>query len=371
MRQFGVFLFFILVVLTNFQTFADVVNPTDLQNEDFVVFGEGNARQTYAHLRIADLPSLHTRVIYSKEGLVKPNSKGIVILLPGTSGNINSVYGIKQSLGPLANVLYKMGYSPIAFQPPIYFHADRSESERAPYVDQYGNLEGNLNWLQSIFAFIEKQNVARLPTFGIFRSTFAAVGLEALHLYLQGDPRFTFFSNMESLGAFGLDGHSPEEIAAWHAAEVAYFNKQTGDLSVIAAAPKIFGGMTHQSETLEPAESMMRRPKVFLTAGSLDEFVDGKVHRLFGPILKFANAHPDVVSTLVWHDGFHDPSRGIPKKHVPTMTRMKILLGILLSPDLLENHSQLLYLPDVEQVIAPLSIRERVRCGEVLAGFLG
>ncbi len=47
----------------------------DLTNVKTAEFGTGRRRQNFPGLKVADFPALHTRMIFSKDGLIQPNSK--------------------------------------------------------------------------------------------------------------------------------------------------------------------------------------------------------------------------------------------------------------------------------------------------------
>ena len=295
-----------------------------------------------------------------------------MLLLPGTSGNVSSEYGIEQSLGPIASVVQKMGYSPVAFQPSIYFNAGGTPEERAPILKRYGNLEGNLEWFAQILAFsqarVELSSLPAQPLYGILRCTFAAIGLEALHRSLQGETRFDFLRRFSSLGAFGLLGHTPEAIEKWSAAEEVYYLerfKEKGDPLDVKAAPAIFREMTHQTQKIKGVTGPL--PKIIPTVGARDEFVNGELTPLIWPVLNFGRNHPDISTTLIFHDGFHNPSVEIRELRVSTMERMRPILDKLFEPaELKDRGMDLLFHPSKKEVLRPLPQVRVQQCVELL-----
>lgn len=339
-----------------------------LPGEQIVQFGEGKQTQTFRDLRIAALPALDTRVIYSRRGLVFPGAKGLALIYPGTSGRVTSEYGIERSLAPIANEFVKRGYAVIAFQPPIYHLADDAVARR-PYLEKYGNLEGNLRWLMSTVEFAQKQipEGQSLDLFNVSRSTFAAVSLEALHLYAGGDEAYRLMGRFNGVLAMGLDGHSPEEIAEWHASEVDFFlrkHPEKADEPVVMAAPKIFGAMTHQTQ-LGKTKPGLSVPYVISTAGSRDEFAGGKISKLLKPVVAFSKHHPDLAVNLALHDGHHDPGRqvtGLGKEAGP-MSRLRMVLDRFLDPGLSRGSGlSVTYHPERAKFEAPLSREEIGLC---------
>jgi len=342
----------------------------DLMNIRPVDFGEGKSRQVFSKLKHASLPSLHTQIIYPANAINPKESKGIVILLPGTSANTSSEFGLMQSLGPLANQILKKQFTPLAFQPPIYDQANESAEQRAPLLEKFSNLESNLDWLAEILKLAASLARDGQKLYLIGRSTFAAVSLEALHRYAQNDSRFEIISKFKSFGVFGLDGHTRSEIDAWHSAEVEYYfqkHPEKADPAVVLAAPQIFSEMRHQTEISTTARPS---PEVFVAFGSRDEFCNGCMEALLKPILGFKNNHPNLSINLVRHDGYHDISRAIPDARAQTMARTKVFLDLLFGNTQLDQTSgsqlKIHFIPDEESVLDPLSTEQRTVCSRLL-----
>lgn len=301
-----------------------------------LAFGEGSSKQTYSRLVSADLPELHTVAVYAKAGIVPPQSKGLVIVLGGTSGRITSEYGLKPSLAPVVNELVKRGYAAIGFQQPIYWQANADEGTRRPFLERYSRVEAKIDWLSGVteFALARARRFApqaAQQVFALGRSTGAADFAEAFHRRYHSSPQAGFVRHFSAFLLMGLDGHREEEIAHWHEAERDFFIQQhpeKGDLPVVLSAPQLFRGMRWETERAERS-TRDPLPTVYLTMGARDEF--SPTAALEMPIRGFVGSHPEAHGVIVKHDGFHDLSRGIPGVAAP-MERMKTVLDRVLSP---------------------------------------
>jgi len=337
--------------------------------------GEGDGKQSQVQgfpktLVVAPLPELDSEVIYSKEGITFPGMKGFVILVPGTSARIDSEFGLKRSMGPLANMLVDAGYGVLAFRQPIYHMAEDPEL-RKPYLEKYGKLDGNLDWFLKATEFAQSRLPEGTPLHFMGRSTGTGVALQALHEYANGNPRFDILKHFETMLFMSVDGHTEDAIKEWHEAEIKEFiveKPETGDPPVVMACPTIFRDMTWQTRMVSAIETLKRKmPKVFMTGGSRDEFTDLSVS--LGPAMDFAKNHPGLFIGVLLHDGFHNPNRPIPG--VPgaeTMSRTKMLTSWPLYPEArrLEPGVHVVFNPTPEAVWSPMSASEQANCRRIL-----
>jgi len=272
-------------------------------------------------------------------------------------------------MSPLANQLAKRQLAPLAFQPPIYWKADQGEVERAPFLQQYGTLAGNMNWLNKVIDFViarmplDDNGNPTLPLYLIGRSTGAALGMQSVHQYLLGDTHYDKLRFFKGFLFTGVSGHTESAIETWHQNERRFYfdeNPLKGDKPVILAAPEIFRQMQWQTHAVETHDVVngSGAPRIFATLGARDEFVYTSFEALADPIMDFALNHPQALTTLMFHDGHHDPSREIKDasgvKRVESMERMKAMLDTLLgNEDSAETNArgaQILFMPHQNEV---------------------
>jgi hypothetical protein len=301
--------------------------------------------------------------------------KGFVVVYPGTSGHISSDFGLFRSLGPIANLLVSEGYGVLAFRQAIYNKSDDPVA-RLPFLEHYKKLENNLTWVMQTIEFANSflpqvNGRPAVPFHFISRSTGTGVGLEALHRFSKGDSRYRSISLFQSMLLMSVDGHTPDAIEKWHSAEVREFIYEkplTGDAPVVMASPGIFRDMRWQTEFV-PSATMANThlPLVYLTVGSRDEFSAPSIS--LRPIIDFSRNHPGLFTGLLFHDGFHNPNRAIPKVDgAGTMTRTAQLLSYLLYPYESRPHPgfHAAFTPTLEMVFEPLNEEERRRCHHLL-----
>ncbi len=320
-----------------------------------VTFGEGKSQQTFPRLVKTDLPGLHTVIIHSKNGIVPDDSKGIVMSLPGSGGKVGSEFGIVRSLSPLVNLLekyFKVGA--VGLQLPIYFQSEGKREVRAPYLEKYGNIQGNIEWISNMAAFIRSQDVHKgtekqRPLFLTGRSTGAALLLQTYHEFAMGNPKFQWLADVDAIFAMAVDGHTPEYIEKWHKTESEYLWKyaSAADFPVMYKGPKIFEAMTWQTQTANEAPKG-KIPRLFMTIGVQDEFNPTSV--LEGPIKDFVRAHPFADITLIMHDGFHDMGRAIPGV-TQSLERFKVALTQFMTEKPTGQKLNIVYYPDEATVL--------------------
>jgi len=331
----------------------------------------GKQKQGFAStLVVAPLSDLHTEVIYSKQGIAFDGMKGFVVMYPGTSAAITSDFGLMRSMGPLANLLVREGYGVMAFRQPIYYMAEQPEL-REPYLQKYGNLDGNLEWYLKTLQYVQSKIPPGTPLHSVGRSTGTGVQLEALHRYSRGDSGFELMGKFKTMLLMSVDGHTPESIATWHEAEVKEFiveKPETGDKPVVMACPKIFSDMNWQTQLVRESEMAGRpMPEIYLTAGSRDEFTKPSVS--LGPIHDFVKNHPGLFVGLLFHDGFHNPNRPIPGvEGAGTMSRTQMLVSWPLYPKATPYSPgfDVAYLPSRGHVWSPLDASEQAVCKRIL-----
>lgn len=256
---------------------------------------------TFSDLLISPLHDQHTFVMYSAEGLVQPNSKGVVVLFPGT-GAIRKKYGVAGSMTSPARSLRKMGYDILAFDNPLYYPSGEASPEvRKPYIEQYGNLEAQLtSYFRALeFAAAQLSDSQELLVFG--RSTGAAMSLEAVHQYQLGNPQAAIMGRVKRVLVGGIHGHTEQDIAGWVQKEHSTVSSDLDPL-VDPTSAVIFRAMGWQTH---PAVGE-RGPEIIAILSGNDEFATLREQE--SPLKQFSENHSAVGVLGYYTDTRHNPA---------------------------------------------------------------
>jgi pimeloyl-ACP methyl ester carboxylesterase len=329
----------------------------------------------YKRLKVADLPELDTRLIYPSGGYYWPKSKGLVFLLPGTSGRIDSEYGFLNSQIQLADYLQRSGYSVIALQQPLYWLAE-NEIARLPILEKYSHLINHLRWFKKIFEkfsgpFLE--NPEPQPIYLIGRSWGAMEAAELVHQRLIENTEFQFVDHFTKMLFMGFDGTLESQIDLWHRGEVQHFiidRPESGDAAVVRLGPILARQMSWQKDAVED-RGQLSKLEIIIGWGSSEEYCDNQQSTMMIPILDFGRLHPGLAVTAACHPGYHNMA-----KMVPSVPEAAKPLGILRSvlDDLFDTKPvkpgfRTKFYPSRETVYGRLLSAEAEKCRLLLAGF--
>lgn len=366
----------LVLLLAVFCRFSNADLPGEFPNERIVQFKVTNdqgktSTQAFPNLVIANLPDLHTRIIYRKDGLTPKGMKGFVIIRPGISGAIDDVFGFER-LAPMANEIRKQGYGVALLQPPIYY--GDTPAEREKWVGHYSSLKNTLQWYEQTNKFFLDRVPKNLKVHTIERCFFASIALQAIHECSKKRGSESI-ERLESLLLIGPDSHT--DIDTWHQAELDYFgkeeNRKKGDMQIIMAAPKVYRDMSFQTEFVTSGETRgMKFPQIFITTGSRDQFFTGEPSKLLVTPADFFQAHKGLPITLFWHAGAHSPSQEIKQHGVVLYKNMELIRPML---DRAFNGGNggkpgqlnLVYVPDAEAVLSPVKADDLESCQAILA----
>lgn len=311
-------------------------------------------------LVIAPSADFHTKVLYSRKGLIPGKSiRGLVLLYPGTSAATHSEFGLGNSMGRLVQMLTDGGYAAIAFQPPIYWLAEDATA-RIPYVERYTDLNNDLLWLKQTAEFAnqalkDELGTDQIDAFYYGRSTFAAVGLEAYHRWYQAEPGSEFVAKFRRMLLPGLLGHKRENIASWGEAERVFYkvlHPDKADIPVVDSALKLFPQMGWQTASHALQKPQGEGPTLDFTLGILDEFCENRPSTNLQPIFDFVNAHPSASVELLVHNGLHNPAQPVPgETSEAAAKRLRLILDSFLSPTRAPKGFQSFYVPDRSSVL--------------------
>ena len=308
------------------KSFADnKFTPEILPGSQEVVLGGKNGKEPQRHkkLRIASLPQLHTTVLYTQNGLVFPTEKAVLITLAGTGGN-PAMYGIANSMTKVANAMLKFEVNTLAFENPLYDRFDEPGFDRTETINHYQNISSQMDWLYDVVTFVvervEKLHGpdTHIPILVAGRSTGSALWQEAYHRYLLGDPRARIIGKISMINVWGINGHSPRDIARWTSLERETFDSHADseDPLVVKASKFLFEHMSWQSGLIpeDLKGDLLSRPApdsgpTIVPVVSMKDAYSTQEDQL-RVLSEFGQAHPGA-KVLVYQLGTgHDPSAG-------------------------------------------------------------
>lgn len=325
----------ILVCIAVLMTFFDSLVTFSAPREVFD--SKGNIEKNLVE---DDLPQLYSSFVTQNPSTKNQNTpNGLMVLFPGL-GAKTKFYGIGASMAPIANKSIKLGWTPFAFQNPLYFRDDLPNEEREALVGHFKSLDKQLHWVsESInFAVNNSVNTERLVLSG--RSTGSALILEALHRYLTSNQFADVFSKVQSILIMGPIDPRPDKMQKWLRAEQNFLDTSPHleDKFANQADPEILKQMkfSHQKVLSSTAKHI---PKVYFVLGTNDPIT--ALNDQINFVKYFHENHPQVEIEAIISDTDHNPVTSLnyldpnakPVK-VGTMKRFSPILE-----DILKNNS--------------------------------
>jgi len=274
-------------------------------------------------------------MVHHKDHLVSDTADGVFILFAGTGGKTKD-YGIAQTAGPISNRMAKMNWSTVAFENPLYWQGDQPVEVRQPFIDQYGTLDAQADWMISAISYVLERNKGKKVWVGV-RSTSSGVMLHLAHLAYIGDERARVLERIEGVLAQGV---LDPDVSKWYQAERDFLvSVGRADLPVLEKDLVTFPAMRWGGAEKCEGPPKIRIPRFYIPIGANDEVSSAATQ--LEVIDRLSESHPQMRIVGVGMDTKHNPEGSVEYENIDgemvkvrTMKRLGPLIISMISGEL-------------------------------------